>query len=516
MPRKKPKQKTVKYLIPEGLDKKVAELVNKSDKYKRKEIWKQKFFYLLEYISNQFYEKDELEYVNIHIAMMAEMLAVNNQQMSSILRDLIKHEILEKDGISKTALTTIRNGEKIYLKDGKSYGYKFIEKKPLVIVSILDNRHFASKTILKQNIKFIVGESMKNYHEILNKITIDSSLINNTISEIIENKKKKIESKKEYKRFISNKESEYHNKSNNNKVIQPFSGVIVPIKSAKNEHRIFTSKQRCNQSPFVIKKFIKNKIVIVEPELVDGKSIRARCLHYIDKINRGEIIPKRPVKDSRVYSLITNLNREFRKSILLDGKMIIGIDIRNSQPLIASILIRRYWLNKQDELPEDVIEYQKACEQGRFYDDFMEKLDLPANLRSEFKQDFFQKVFFSKVIAKSNILKDMFIEKYPSVWSMICDEKGGLYCMEYNEFAKKLQMVESAIIYDTVNVELMKRGISAFNIFDSIYVTSYEDYKIAEELLRKAFNEVGVNPTFNIEYEEHLDKNEQELSITEF
>ena len=144
----------------------------------------------------------------------------------------------------------------------------------------------------------------------------------------------------------------------------------------------------------------------------------------------------------------------------------------------------------------------------------MRQINISEELKSQFKQDFFRKVFFSKVIEKNNALKDMFIKKYPNCWDALCELKGGLYSMDYNEFAKGLQEIEAAIIFDNVNMGLIRRGINAFNIFDSVYVNSRENYEIAEQLIIKAFKEFDVKPTLRLEYEEHSIENERQVAIS--
>ena len=344
-----------------------------------------------------------------------------------------------------------------------------------------------------------------------------------------------------YNKFIESKETEYnvtYNKVNNREcIVYPFDGSIVPVKidtiipsyryakdgsivlegdNNENGSTIIpsgTSSQDgaivpCYPSPFEIRSFKKKKEVKqVTEEPVETTIARVGRAVYL--INNKMMFPSRPDRESRVYCEVTNLNRELRKLIRLDGKKIIGVDIANSQPLIASILIRNYWLNKKGHLPEDVKQYQSDCEAGIFYENFMKAIKLPNDLRSQFKQDFFKKVFFSKVIEKNNMLKDMFIKKYPGCWEAICDQKGGLYCTEYNEFAKVLQRVEAGIIFDVVNMGLIKKGIKAFNIFDSIYVNNKEDLETAKLLIKEAFSEAGVNPTLKTEYEEHSEENER-------
>ena len=285
----------------------------------------------------------------------------------------------------------------------------------------------------------------------------------------------------------------------------PFGGVIVPEKTVNFDKKTQSGNSiRCEPCTFNIADCRDSEdetSLYIEP---DSMTI-ARCNKALFVINEGYMVVTRPVQHSRVYCAVTHLNRELREHLRLNGKRVAGIDIRNSQPLIACIIIRRYWIDKLGYLPDDVLRYQAACESGQFYDGFMQAFKLPAALRSEFKADFFSKVFFSMVTEKENILKAMFIERYPSVWQMVCDEKGGLYSRNYGEFASKLQKAEATIIFDNVNMELLRRGIKAFNIFDSIYVNSREDYDLALQLIKETFYELGLNPSFNTEGIENLD-----------
>jgi len=59
-------------------------------------------------------------------------------------------------------------------------------------------------------------------------------------------------------------------------------------------------------------------------------------------------------KQSRVHTNLTNLKADFRKFLRYEGKVLVELDIRNSQPLIASILIKDYWIQKGAIIPEDV------------------------------------------------------------------------------------------------------------------------------------------------------------------
>jgi len=236
------------------------------------------------------------------------------------------------------------------------------------------------------------------------------------------------------------------------------------------------------------KEFV-SKYVFVE-RIIDANT------QALQAIIDGEWFVPRKYNKSRVYTNLTSLKREFRQLLRYEGKPLVELDIRNSQPLIASILIKNYWLNKDVTIPEDVTQYQKDCEAGIFYDYFMKLNDIQDEDRCEFKVKLFAEVFFSKVSKRNTILKTQFIEKYPSAYEAICSIKGGLGSKDYNRFAIQLQNKEAQIIFDEVNMGLLNDGIPAFNIFDSILCLP-EHKEIVMERLMKAFAVYDLTPTIN-------------------
>jgi len=508
MPRKKKEQQQVTYLIPKDIFEPVNKMIENDAFYKHKPIWKQKLYHLFEYIALQNIDNElgpTSDYVNINMERTAKILAVNNKQMAKILKDCVSNRLLRKDGIMKKAVKVKVGKRTIYLEQGKSYGYQFNVVPDLIEVTIDDNRSLYSRNV--HDLKKLANsqEDLRAYQEVLSQISIDTEGLEETFKQILENKAQKTKMLESYRKFI--REQETNNNQKNNFIfctIIPFAGVIVPEKVFRiDEISESQNSAQCKLCKFKTKPFHRKRVEKIKVIESDETTI-ARCKKSVISINSGYMVAQRPVEASRVYCDITNLKRELRKHIRLAGKKVAGIDIRNSQPLIACIPIRKYWLDKQGYLPEDVIRYQEACENGSFYDGFMKALNLPHELRGQFKEDFFGKVFFSMVIEKDNLLKSMFIEQYPSVWEMVCDEKGGLYSRDYSDFANKLQKVEATIIFDCVNMTLIRNGIKAFNIFDSIYITSKEDQKEAIRLMQKVFNAEGISPTFNMENEEHL------------
>jgi hypothetical protein len=216
------------------------------------------------------------------------------------------------------------------------------------------------------------------------------------------------------------------------------------------------------------------------------------------KLLAGKYRVSRPSQNSRVYTNITNLKRDYRKFLRLNDKPLIGFDIKNSQPLLASVLFKHY-----DATAPDVTEYIKACEKGKFYEYFMAKEGIDLNCettRTEFKKRFFGKVFFSMEVEKDNPVKTMFKEKYPTCYEAIFHAKGGFYSKDYPDFPIAMQILETQIIFDT-NIELIKMGYDVVNIFDALYSDSEEAIEVGKKLVAEKFAKHGIKPTFsNIDY----------------
>lgn len=234
-----------------------------------------------------------------------------------------------------------------------------------------------------------------------------------------------------------------------------------------------------------------------------GKYQKKVCLNAIRaifRIQEKDFICRRP-DNRRVICNLSILPRELRKFLRFDGKAMKGLDIRNSQPLIAGTLIKRDFYGIDSNLDLEIDDYIKLCEDGKFYEEFMtEDYNKTEDLRKEFKKKFFRDNFFSKVPKKNKRqLRKLFEKRFPLISGIIDRMKGKEGTREYAEFSKKLQLLESNIIFDGVNVPLLKRGLQCFNIYDSI--VSHDD-KVLEEarkLIYQEFAKYGVKPTINIE-----------------
>ncbi len=218
----------------------------------------------------------------------------------------------------------------------------------------------------------------------------------------------------------------------------------------------------------------------------------------IQEIIDGKIRINQGAKGHRIYTNFTDLPRKFRPYLLLDGKPLIEIDIRNSQPLLAAILFRRYSENEYGFIKPDVLLYQGSCEIGLFYEHFMDINNIPDPERSNVKKKFFGQVFYGMEYENRDELKVRFINCYPTCYEAIFAIKGGrFYSKYYNEFSILMQQVEASIIL-AANFEMIEQGIDCYNIFDALYVTSEEDAEKACELLKQKFKDFGLTPSLRI------------------
>jgi len=530
MPRRVKTSSTQIYLVPSGTEEKTIAIIEENPSFynhKHKENWRQKFLYLVQNISNMLLDEGLnpcKDYINVNQDYSQEILGVDNTTISAIFKHLLRYDVLECDDKMIVAQKRIgKGGHKQYLSEGKSYGYRFKTFRSLVDVEVLDRKGQANRIEKVHLNSFNSSPAMGSYYQALKSVTVDLDLLDEKITSILNSKEQKRNKSQEYETLLMSLQEEH--RTNTRKLSGckfSKSPKIYRYPPVYRDHVISPSFYNLPPTSIYIYTTIsiEDMIVPCEPcrfeivrkkkrnkktddhgsDIEDDQTSINRIRHAVSKINDGSQVPNRPRRNSRVYTEVTRLNRELRGLLRINGNPIIGLDIRNSQPLLASILIEEYWKNIGSGIPADVVNYRHACEAGTFYDYFMELNGIPDHMRSEFKADFFRRVFFSMVTNESHILKTQFIDRYPKCWEAICTEKGGLFSRNYPRFAKNLQTVEAQIMFDGVNAGLLEMGIISLNIFDSIYVGSIEEYQVAEHLVKEEFAKYGIHPTINPEF----------------
>jgi hypothetical protein len=201
----------------------------------------------------------------------------------------------------------------------------------------------------------------------------------------------------------------------------------------------------------------------------------------------------------RVHTNLTNLKRELRRFLHVDGRPLVNLDIRNSQPLVfASILKDRFEFDPgqtERPAPPDVVQYVELVQAGRFYDHVMAAWEIPAEERSSFKKRFFERVFYCKSFPP-RVEAERFGAMFPTVLEVVRDLKKD----DYRNLAHSLQRAESRIMIEGVAARCMREmpGVFLATIHDSVLCTA-EWAEAVRACMMEEFEKAGLVPTVNID-----------------
>jgi hypothetical protein len=187
----------------------------------------------------------------------------------------------------------------------------------------------------------------------------------------------------------------------------------------------------------------------------------------------------------RVFHTITNLKKELRKFILINGKPLKEIDVSNAQPLLFCKMIRDYKNVYIPNSTSDIEKYIELCESGKLYKYLSEEFGVENT--TEFKKYFFAKVFFSTEKRNYDVRKK-FDKLFPTVSEII-----SFYKKEnYKNLAIELQRLESEVMITNVARNLIELGVNEFmTIHDAIFCTT-QYYDIVKKEIVSAFSKYGL------------------------
>ncbi len=136
----------------------------------------------------------------------------------------------------------------------------------------------------------------------------------------------------------------------------------------------------------------------------------------IDKIHDGHFYFKLDKTTGRIYTNITNLNKEFRKFLRYAGEPLVEIDIANSQPLLFNAVLRNSLQHKGNNI------YEKLTTQGNFYQYFTKQYNATYKEKKtvkEIKELVFGKIFFCRKFMNSKYKESkLFKRLFPSEYNV--------------------------------------------------------------------------------------------------
>lgn len=189
----------------------------------------------------------------------------------------------------------------------------------------------------------------------------------------------------------------------------------------------------------------------------------------------------------RFHSNLTNLNRNLRYTLSVQGEKLGQVDIKNSQPLFFYLFIK--------DLPyipdQEKEEFKKIVENGLFYEFFMAHFNIPSEKRNKKKRHIITGLFSDKNKGEKNRYFECLKEKFPHIAELILVIKK----QDYKLLIKLMQLEESRFVIRKVIREFIKRYNGQFisTIHDSIVVKASMLDQVYE-LILECFSSYGIKP----------------------
>jgi hypothetical protein len=237
---------------------------------------------------------------------------------------------------------------------------------------------------------------------------------------------------------------------------------------------------------------------------VTAAEYRRRCREYCRRVADGEHWFSCDAF-GRVHTPLTALPKELRRCLSVNGQRLVGLDRKNSQPLLLGVFARQYYrksrmgrsrlLNKSfggrkspyctqevramsgramADLPANLSDYIAVCERGGFYESLMTDKERAKGdgYRDRLKRRFYRVLFGrsrSRNACFRNELRGRFKARYPSVWAVL----RALKRKNYKHSAHVLQNYESTLFIDLVCGRVLRErpDVTLYTIHDSVLTT---------------------------------------------
>lgn len=264
-----------------------------------------------------------------------------------------------------------------------------------------------------------------------------------------------------------------------------------------------------------------------------------RAFLNIDEILNGRFRCQVDTNVSRFHSSLTNMRSTLRHCLTYEGKELVSIDIKNSQPYLSTLLLNPlFWnakegqvklniknirnnnINKVFNIEDynsyimylksnethaciDIQQYLEAVTQGQFYELFMEELSDQLgdafSDRGTVKTSLFQVLYSSNrfIGQKDAAPKRVFKDLYPTVYKLFKlikkKDKSNLPCL--------LQMIESHLMINVISKRIAKErpDLPIFTIHDSIATIKGEEDYISQVVEKELFKAIGYMPKLKVE-----------------
>jgi hypothetical protein len=209
--------------------------------------------------------------------------------------------------------------------------------------------------------------------------------------------------------------------------------------------------------------------VFKELETVNNDVKKDAYLMQIERINKGKMFRVIDI-NNRFHHNLTNLKREFRKYLTIEGQPLKSIDINCSQPTFLAILLDRLSNKSNDAFTDELSKYKRVLKENDFYtylngSNFIDKAH-----RKQFKDQFFC-VLFGKASNMETKTGKRFKHEFPLIFEAIKKLKAR---NGTNYIANSLQQIESEFTFNLItHIDTLtgSKSIPLVSLHDAIYTT---------------------------------------------
>jgi hypothetical protein len=279
-------------------------------------------------------------------------------------------------------------------------------------------------------------------------------------------------------------------------------------------------------------------------EKKDHEKQYASVEFHLKDFKNKQLYINRDKSVKRVHSTLTNLQKDFRNLITCDGKQIVSIDIKNSQPyLLLALLQEEFWQEakkaekrlfrcnlicnkehqifkrsgkiqhirqevkylmfpKSSETPvnTDVLTFQKLVVGGKLYEEMSSIINRDSMVdvsRKELKEAMFT-ILYSDNNFRGNKFKGEFKKLFPTLFDFLELLKDG----RNEALPRILQSIESYLIIDVISKRIAneKPWLPIYTIHDSIATTVGNEAYVKQIMEDELTKYIGHKPSLATEH----------------
>lgn len=238
----------------------------------------------------------------------------------------------------------------------------------------------------------------------------------------------------------------------------------------------------------------------------------------------------------RMHTMLTRLKRDLRKFLSYGEKKLVGIDIKNSQPYLMTLLLRKEFWNGENELEIGKVKRDNNKKRSKeiicdikciiTLTESLETLDGEGFRRNNFVQDVVDGSFYERLqeeftgLRKGGYSRD---DVKKLVYVILFGDKRSQHFPVYKAFKKRypevsklieavkkddhralpliLQRLESFLVLQVICKKISKKrpDIPLFTIHDSIVTTEGNEMYVMQAMKEELEKKVGLSPKLSIQ-----------------